>query len=111
MNLYLYMPSGSAHPPSCLKGLIASTLDRYWTQNNPTDFQDILSKIIYRLAERGHKLEHLIPLFKAASTKMDTTKSSLNQRNNKENDMLFYIGPTILMTYNARIYAVNTMKF
>ncbi len=39
MNLYLYIPPSSAHPPSCFKGLIAGELRRYWLQNNPNNFQ------------------------------------------------------------------------
>jgi predicted DNA-binding protein (UPF0251 family) len=32
MNLYLYIPPLSAHPPSCLKGLIAGEMRLYWLQ-------------------------------------------------------------------------------
>jgi hypothetical protein len=30
VNLYLYIPSSSSHPPSCFKGLLASELRRYY---------------------------------------------------------------------------------
>jgi hypothetical protein len=40
MNLFLYIPLLSAHPPSCFKGLIAGELRRYWLQNSPKDFQN-----------------------------------------------------------------------
>jgi hypothetical protein len=39
MNLYLYIPPLSAHPPSCFKGLIFGEIRRYWLQNTPEKFQ------------------------------------------------------------------------
>jgi len=33
LNLYLYLPTNSAHPPSCFKGLITGELKRFWLQN------------------------------------------------------------------------------
>jgi hypothetical protein len=46
MNLYLYIPPLSAHPHSCFKGLINGELRRYWIQNNPSKFQELLLKFI-----------------------------------------------------------------
>ncbi len=67
MNLYLYKPPTSAHPPSCLKGLITGEMRQYWLQNNNNDFQNILSKFIERLIDRGHKLVDLNPISQQAS--------------------------------------------
>jgi hypothetical protein len=71
MNLYLYIPPLSAHPPSCLKGLNTGELRRYWLQNNNIDFGQILCKFITRLAERGHTIDNLRPLFEQAALRLD----------------------------------------
>jgi hypothetical protein len=55
LNLYLYIPPKSAHPPSCLKGLISGELRRYWFQNSPEDFKKILIKFMEQLVNRGHR--------------------------------------------------------
>jgi hypothetical protein len=84
MNLYLYIPPSSAHPPSCLKGLIVGELRRYWTQNNPTDYQIILQKFIERLMERGHTLEGLTPILYQAALSIDAP--SITTTTNKKAD-------------------------
>jgi hypothetical protein len=71
LNLYLYIPPLSVHPPSCFKGLIFGELKRYWTQNNPVDFIDILTKFITRLCHRGHKIETLAPLITQAAATLN----------------------------------------
>jgi hypothetical protein len=71
MNLYLYIPLLSAHPPSCLKGLITGELRRFWLQNNHSNFQRILVKFIERLTERGHTIESLIPISEQAALLLD----------------------------------------
>jgi len=55
LSLYLYIPPKSAHPPSCLKGLISGELRRYWFQNSPEDFKKILIKFMEQLVNRGHR--------------------------------------------------------
>jgi hypothetical protein len=77
LNLYLYIPPCSAHPPSCLKGLIFGELQRYWNQNpNINDFKEILSKFITRLLDRGHDLTTLTPIFLQSATSIDYRSSS-----------------------------------
>jgi hypothetical protein len=71
MNLYLYIPPCSSHPPSCLKGLISGELRRYYLQNNSSNFQNLLTKFIRRLLDRGHKLEDLTPLLLQAASAID----------------------------------------
>jgi hypothetical protein len=71
MNLYLHIPPNSSHPPSCLKGLISAELCRYFLQNNPTDFQNILIKFIGRLVSRGHTIEDLKPLLLQSASALD----------------------------------------
>jgi hypothetical protein len=71
MNLYLYIPPLSAHPYSCFKGLIYGELWRYWIQNNPVKFQEILLNFIQRLIGRGHTLEKLTPILIQAAANLD----------------------------------------
>jgi hypothetical protein len=71
MNLHLYIPPSSAHPPSCLKGLVTSELLRYRIQNNNKDFVKITTSFIERMVARGHKLENLIPLINEAAAAID----------------------------------------
>jgi hypothetical protein len=71
MNLYMYIPPLSAHPPSCFKGLIAGELRRYYLQNNTEDFKEILTKFIGRLLDRGHNIEDISPLLLQAANNLD----------------------------------------
>jgi hypothetical protein len=71
MNLHLYIPPSSAHPPSCLKGLITGELFRYKLQNNNTDFTTITSSFLERMTARGHKLDNLSPLIREAAATID----------------------------------------
>jgi hypothetical protein len=72
LNLYLYIPPRSAHPPSCLKGLIAGKMRRYWLQNNTDNFQTILAKFIKRLTDHRHRMDDLIPLLHQAALTIDS---------------------------------------
>ncbi len=68
MNLYTYIPSLSAHPKSCFKGLIKGELLRYWLQNSEEkDFISTTSLFIHRLLARGHRLNEIIPLLQTAA--------------------------------------------
>jgi hypothetical protein len=71
LNLYLYLPPNSAHPPSCFKGLITGELKRYWLQNSPETFQEILTKFIDRRVQRGQNLSSLSPILLQAAANLD----------------------------------------
>jgi hypothetical protein len=91
MNLYLYIPPLSAHPPSCFKGLITSEVRRYWLQNNPENFQKILINFIERLVERGHSLTDISPLLHRAAASMD---SHICTSKNRTSDNVLFIHRT-----------------
>jgi hypothetical protein len=99
MNLHLYIPPSSAHPPSCLKGLITGELLRYRKQNDNKDFVDITTSFIERMIDRGHKLENLIPLIHEAATAIDKkrfssyltdTDSPLNNSKKEQKSLYFH---------------------
>jgi hypothetical protein len=89
LNLYLYIPPLSAHPNSCLKGLIKGEMNRYWLQNNPQDFQTLLSKFIERLHARGHTITDLAPLLLQAAATLTSQKK--NKKENDNEDSTLYI--------------------
>ena len=71
LNLYLYLPPLSAHPFSCLKGLIKGEMKRYWLQNDTKGFETLITRFIERLHERGHSIEQLSPLFQQAASTLE----------------------------------------
>jgi len=87
MNLYLYIPPLSAHPPSCFKGLITGEVRRYWIQNNPEDFQALLVKFIERLTARGHQLKDISSLLQGAATSTDS--HNYTNKNSASDSILF----------------------
>jgi len=89
LNLYLYIPPVSAHPPSCLKGLIAGELRRYWLQNSPEYYKVTLSKFIDRLLCRGHSLDNLIPILTQAATSLDNRLAKPLENPARDNNTLF----------------------
>jgi hypothetical protein len=87
LNLYLYLPPRSAHPPSCLKGLIAGEMRRYWLQNNQAGFISILEKFIICLTERGHQLKDIIPILQHTATQLNN--AYLKQPSQDEGNTLY----------------------
>jgi len=77
LNLYLYIPPLSSHPPSRLEGLIAGEMRRYWLQNDPKAFQDVPTRFLECLLCRGHTLEPLTPLVKQAASCLDNNFTNL----------------------------------
>jgi thiamine kinase-like enzyme len=99
MNLHLYNPPSSAHPPSCLKGLITGELFRYKKQNNNEDFMKITTSFLERMAARGHKIENLTPLFHEAAATIDkklftsylkNTEPSSENSNSNQKSLYFH---------------------
>jgi len=90
MNLFLYIPTLSAHPPSCLKGLIIGEVKRYWIQNNPEGFQKIVTAFIKCLLARGHKLQDLLPLLQQAASIIDQQTSARATKQSPSNPLYIH---------------------
>ncbi len=76
MNLYLYIPPGSAHPEKMLRSLIFGRLRAYWLQNtHPSDFYAMAVLLARRLMARGYSFPALKPLFEEASVRLQTQLS------------------------------------
>jgi len=89
MNLYLYIPPLSVHPPSCFKGLITGEVRRHWLQNNLEDFQQLLLKFIEWLLARGHTLDKISPLLQNAAATLDNKVINLFARPNNPDNVIY----------------------
>ena len=77
MNLFLYIPSNSAHPPGLLKNLVFGLLSTYFNQNkNTKDFLEMTRLLLRRLLNRGHKYETLEPVFQSAVKNIELKANS-----------------------------------
>jgi len=80
MNLFLFIPSHSAHSPSVLKSLIHGQLRRFWQQNSDkNDYVKFVNSFLSQLVNRGHDREKLIPLFLDAADKLDILTLGIDQ--------------------------------
>ena len=70
LNLHLYIPSYSAHPPGLLPGMVYGNLFRIHNLcSDPKDQQDRTRDFYNRLIRRGWKRDQLLPLFHKAIPK------------------------------------------
>jgi hypothetical protein len=95
LNLYLYIPPHSAHPPGVLNGLVFGVV--HWSFTLCSDHQEgtQLCKEFYRcLIIRGYKPQTLCPLFAKASTKALAYTGSSNHSQpitvNAVSDSIFF---------------------
>ena len=72
LNLYLYLPPQSSHPPSTLKSLIYGNLRRFWIQcSKLTDYIDLAKKFFLNLLARGNDRKKITELFKECARSLD----------------------------------------
>lgn len=75
MNLFLYIPAHSSHPPGLIKSLIFGLTRTYYRQNsNHSDFTNQVQLLFDRLLARGHAKEDIAPIFQAAIEKLNSTQ-------------------------------------
>jgi len=100
MNLYLYLPACSAHPPGMLKALVHGVLGRYYRHNsNREDFNNYKDLFYNRLLARGYSKEQLDPTFnttiQSLETKSENTSASTNNNTDtmgEQTELLFLHG-------------------
>ncbi|MFN9980690.1 MAG: hypothetical protein ACK53Y_12270, partial [bacterium] len=81
----LYIAPSSAHPPSCLKGIIHGELQRNGIQHpDPNDFKTILTKFITRLLERGYDIQNRTPILLQAVINIEHKTSNYKKKNNQK---------------------------
>ena len=86
MNLHLYIPPSSEHPPSCIKGTIFSLINRYYRQNtHQQDFIYYASLLYHRTLQRGWDRTLICKLILEATLRAENPKSikQATQENNK----------------------------
>ena len=104
MNLFLYIPKHSAHPPGVTKSLVYGLLKTYHRQNKKKcDFKHYVKLLFNQLVQRGHNRETLHPLFLETATAIDERKKKMQTIvNNKikkkdkdelNNEQLFFHQP------------------
>ena len=77
MNLYLYIPPCSAHPPTMIRGLIFGRLRAYYNHNTDVaDYHKMAILLAQRLVDRGWNFDKIRPVFKDAHDRITgkTTK-------------------------------------
>jgi hypothetical protein len=70
LNLYLYIPPHSAHPPGVTSGLIFGMIQRIFRLTTETaDQKSAITDLFRRLQARGHQATDILPIFLAAVAK------------------------------------------
>ena len=83
LNLHLYLPPSSAHPPGVLKGLVHGMIYRIIRLTSDDNKQQEFIKAFYRrLLYRGYSHETVLPLFTESIEKVR------NKEKNKTNNLL-----------------------
>jgi hypothetical protein len=87
MNLYLYIPPHSAHPPGVLTGHIYGNIFRIQRlYSEETDRQNLKREFYQRLIVRGYKPSDIKPLFAKAESNAKKQKTVAN--NTRDNTFL-----------------------
>jgi hypothetical protein len=80
MNLHLYIPPHSAHPPGLLPGVVYGTLFRIHTLCSDEDDKEARTKTFFRrLRARGYQTSKILPLFHKAIERAKTYTGPTNR--------------------------------
>jgi hypothetical protein len=80
LNLYLYLPAHSAHPPGVVKGLTAGMQGRFIELNScPIQQRTCSKKFLNRMKVRGHNTRELIPILRSTMAKYNPPQTPLHR--------------------------------
>ena len=88
MNLHLYIPPASEHPPCNIKGIIFSLVQRYFKQNTfLTDFVYFVGLLYYRLILRGWDRPTITGHILEATSRVEKQSPSAALSSNKDDSL------------------------
>ena len=92
LNLHLYIPPHSAHPPGLLPGIVHSTLFRIFTLCSDHNDRILRTKVFFkRLQARGYKSDHIKPLFNKAIARAQRYSRPTNRATNDNNTVILHL--------------------
>ena len=92
LNLHLYIPPHSAHPPGLLPGIVHSTLFRIFTLCSDHDDRVLRTRVFFkRLQARGYKSDQIKPLFYKAISRAERYSGPTNSTRNDHTSVIFHL--------------------
>ena len=92
LNLHLYIPPHSAHPPGLLPGIVHSTLFRIFTLCSDHDDRVLRTRVFFkRLQARGYKSDQIKSLFYKAITRAEQYSGPTNSTRNDHTSVIFHL--------------------
>ena len=92
LNLHLYIPPHSAHPPGLLPGIVHSTLFRIFTLCSDHNDRILRTRVFFkRLQARGYKSDQIKSLFYKAITRAEQYSGPTNSTRNDHTSVIFHL--------------------
>ena len=92
LNLNLYIPPQSAHPPGLLPGIVHSTLIQIFTLCSDHNDRILRTKVFFkRLQARGYKSDHIKPLFYKAIAHAQCYSGPTNRATYDKNTVILHL--------------------
>ena len=91
LNLHLYIPPHSAHPPGLLPGIVCGTLFRIFTLCSDNEDKLQRTKVFLRLIARGYKGNEIRPLFHKAITCAKAYSGPTQDEDDDHNSVILHL--------------------
>ena len=92
LNLHLYIPPHSAHPPRLLPGIVHSTLFQILTLCSDQNDRILCTKVFFkRLQAQGYKSDQIKPLFYKAIAHAKSYSGPTNTTNNDHTSVILHL--------------------